>query len=121
MSYYATADGNIKLKNRLSEKRLEELIDILIEVFEDYDTEDDSQKVFFGGHIKYDDDMCLNYCQMSPTNMKSRKARLITLEKIPLCGVISLLTESGRNRAVKWYIHKRALETKKGIVYETEE
>ena len=29
MSYYATADGNIKLKNRLSEKRLEELIDIL--------------------------------------------------------------------------------------------
>ena len=46
---------------------------------------------------------------------------LITLEKIPLCGVISLLTESGRNRAVKWYIHKRALETKKGIVYETEE
>ena len=28
MSYYATADGNIKLKNRLSEKRLEELIDI---------------------------------------------------------------------------------------------
>lgn len=52
MSYYATADGNIKLKNRLSEKRLEELIDILIEVFEDYDTEDDYQKVFFGGHIK---------------------------------------------------------------------
>nr|WP_316612788.1 hypothetical protein [uncultured Ruminococcus sp.] len=51
MSYYATADGNIKLKNRLSEKRLEELIDILIEVFEDYDTEDDYQKVFFGGHI----------------------------------------------------------------------
>lgn len=65
--------------------------------------------------------LCLNYCQMSPTIMKSRKARLITLEKIPLCGVISLLTESGRNRAVKWYIHKRALETKKGIVYETEE
>ena len=59
MSYYATADGNIKLKNRLSEKRLEELIDILIEVFEDYDTEDDYQKVFFGGHIKYDDDIVL--------------------------------------------------------------
>ena len=59
MSYYATADGNIKLKNRLSEKRLEELIDILIEVFEDYDTGDDYQQVFFGGHIKYDDDIVL--------------------------------------------------------------
>ena len=59
MSYYATADGNIRLKNRLSEKRLEELIDIIIEVFEDYDTGDDYQQVFFGDHIKYDDDIVL--------------------------------------------------------------
>ncbi len=59
MSYYATADGNIRLKNRLPEKQFEELLDVLLEVFEEYDTEDDYQKVFFGGHIKYDDDIVL--------------------------------------------------------------
>ena len=59
MSYYATADGNIRLKNRLSEEQFEELLDVLLEVFEEYDTEDDYQQVFFGGHIKYDDDIVL--------------------------------------------------------------
>ena len=59
MSYYATADGSIRFKNRISEEQFEDLLDVLLEVFEEYDTKDNYQQVFFGGHIKYDDDIVL--------------------------------------------------------------
>ena len=101
MSYYATADGNIRLKNRLSEEQFEELLDVLLEVFEEYDTEDDYQQVFFGGHIKYDDDIVLETLSNIINNFEIEEGEVDYVgEDSALC-VTSSLTVSGRNRTVR--------------------